>query len=318
MDPDQIARVRRFNRAVSQRIGALDQSYLRRGRPLGEARLVFEVGTAGADVRDLRARLGLDSGYFSRLLRSLETQDLVTVRQRPDDARRRRVSLTRKGRAEYAAYDRLSDALAASMLESLDVARRDRLVAAMAEVEHLLRGAAIDVRLEPPDSDQARWCLDEYFHELAQRFESGFDPARSNPASADDMTPPAGSFVIARIGNQAVGCGALKRTSGTFGEIKRMWTSPAARGRGVATEILRALETIAAEIGIDTLRLETNRTLTEARELYRREGYREVAAFNDEPYAHHWFEKQLPARSDRAAASHPKADPPKRSTGARR
>jgi DNA-binding MarR family transcriptional regulator/GNAT superfamily N-acetyltransferase len=316
MDPDQIARVRRFNRAVSPRIGALEQSYLRRGRPLGEARLIFEVGTAGADVRDLRARLGLDSGYFSRLLRSLETQGLVTVRQRPDDARRRRVGLTRKGRTEYAAYDRLSDALAASVLESLDMARRDRLVAAMAEVEHLLRAEVIDVRLEPPDSDDARWCLDEYFHELAQRFDSGFDPARSNPASTEDMTPPAGSFVVARIGDRAVGCGALKRTAGTIGEIKRMWTSPAARGLGVAREILRTLETIAHDIGIDTLRLETNRALTEARKLYKREGYREVAPFNDEPYAHHWFEKELRVGPDRIVTPHPAADLPKRSTGA--
>src|ERR1051326_7246953 len=181
MNPDQIRLVRRFNRMITQRVGALDDSYLRRGRPLGEARLIFETGSDGADVRDLRIRLGLDSGYFSRLLRSLEAQDLISVRQQPGDARRRRVSLTRRGRAEHKAYDRLSDDLAKSILQPLDAARRDRLVAAMAEVEQLIRAAEIDVRPEPPDSADANWCLKAYFRELAQRFDSGFDPEKSNP-----------------------------------------------------------------------------------------------------------------------------------------
>src|SRR5215510_14947101 len=70
-------RVRSFNRAVSQRIGALKDHFLDRDRPLGEARLLYEIGLAGAEVRDLRARLELDSGYVSRLLRSLERQQLV-------------------------------------------------------------------------------------------------------------------------------------------------------------------------------------------------------------------------------------------------
>lgn len=79
MDAEQIAQVRRFNRLVTQRVGALRDSYLRRGRPLGEARLIFETGAEGDELRGLRDRLGLDSGYLSRLLRSLEAQGVVTV-----------------------------------------------------------------------------------------------------------------------------------------------------------------------------------------------------------------------------------------------
>jgi len=293
MDAGQIQQVRRFNRLVTQRVGALDESYLRRGRPLSEARLIFEAGADGADVRTLRNALGLDSGYLSRLLRSLETQGLIRVRTQAVDSRVRRVSLTAKGRAEYSTYEALSDQLAESMLAPLGAAQRDRLIAAMAEVERLLRAGALDLRIEAPDSADARWCLDEYFKELAQRFDAGFDPAKSNSARNEEMTPPAGWFLVARLDGRPVGCGALKRKGRTIGEIKRMWTAPAARGQGVARRVLRYLEAIARAHGLKALRLETNRALKEAQALYRREGFEEIAPFNEEPYAHHWFAKTL-------------------------
>jgi DNA-binding MarR family transcriptional regulator/GNAT superfamily N-acetyltransferase len=293
MDRSQVEQVRRFNRLVTQRVGALEDSYLRRGRPLGEARLIFEIGAGGAYVRAVRGKLGLDSGYLSRLLRSLEAQDLIEVSKQIGDGRLRWVGLTRKGRAELATYGRLSDRIAASMLEPLDVAQRDRLVTAMGEVERLIRAGAVKVAREDPNSADARWCLDEYFRELAARFETGFDPAKDNSVRGDDMTPPAGFFIVARIDGDPVGCGALKRVDKRAGEIKRVWTTPSARGLGVARRMLRTLETTARDIGMKALRLDTNRALKEARALYRKEGYQEVARFNENPYAHHWFEKQL-------------------------
>jgi DNA-binding MarR family transcriptional regulator/GNAT superfamily N-acetyltransferase len=293
MDEGQLQQVRRFNRVVTQRVGALEDSYLRRGRPLGEARLIFEAGMHGVDVRALRNKLGLDSGYLSRLLRSLETQGLITVRRQTGDGRQRHVSLTSKGRAELATYDGLSDELAESILAPLSAGQRNRLVTAMAEVERLIRAASIEVRVEAPNSVDARWCLDEYFRELATRFDTGFDPTKSNPARDEEITPPAGYFVVARLEGCPVGCGALKRTKKTNGEIKRMWTAPSARGQGVARRVLQTLEAIARDVGLKQLRLETNRTLKEAQALYRQEGYQEVAPFNDEPYADHWFEKKL-------------------------
>lgn len=293
MDERQIRQVRRFNRVVTQHVGALEDSYLRRGRPLGQARLLHEVGPDGIDVRLLRERLGLDSGYVSRLLRSLEDQGLVETRAQAGDRRFRRVVLTPEGRAERAIYDGLSDELARSFLEPLDPAQRDRLVAAMAEVERLLRAGAVELRLEAPGGAAAQWCLKRYFAELAERFEIGFDPAKSNSASDAEMTPPAGFFFVAWLDGEPAGCGALKVGDGITGEIKRMWTAPSARGLGIARRMLRTLEAKAREVGLGVLHLETNRTLTEAQALYRREGYREVAPFNAEPYAHHWFEKRL-------------------------
>lgn len=290
---EQIRQIRSFNRLVTKRIGALEESYLSRGRPLGEARLIFEIGLPGADVGEIRSRLKLDSGYFSRLMRSLEADDLVELTPQPTDGRRRHANLTAKGRSEFAAYEQLSDRLAQSMLGQLDVSQRERLVAAMADVERLLRAAAVEINCEAPDSPEARYCLAAYFEELVRRFEGGFDPSKSNPAADRDMTPPAGFLLVARLDGAPVGCGVLKHTSDAIGEIKRMWTAPSARGLGIARRILRNLEAIARESAIETVRLETNRALREAQALYRDEGYTEVAPFNDEPYAHHWFEKKL-------------------------
>jgi DNA-binding MarR family transcriptional regulator len=293
MDVDLVQRVRRFHRLVTQRIGALETSYLHRGRPLGEARVLYEIGPDGGEVRALREKLGLDSGYVSRLLRSLEQQGLVQVRNDRGDGRVRRASLTRRGRGEFKAYDRASDALAQSILAPLSPTRQHRLVAAMADVERLIRAAAIDIRVEPPDSRDGRWCLEAYFNELAARFETGFDAAKSNSARVEELTPPAGYFVVARLDGALAGCGALKVNDAKIAEIKRMWTAPSARGLGIARRVLDALEAKAAELGISALRLETNKALHEAQALYRGSGYREVTPFNDEPYAHHWFEKQL-------------------------
>src|ERR1035438_2703862 len=104
MDGDLTGPVRRFNRTVTQRIGALQEEYLARSRPLGASRVLWEIGDDGADdgadVRAIRARLDLDSGYLSRLLRRLKDERLVRVRPARGDHRVRVVSLTAAGRAE--------------------------------------------------------------------------------------------------------------------------------------------------------------------------------------------------------------------------
>lgn len=163
----------------------------------------------------------------------------------------------------------------------------------MAEVERLLDAASITIADEPADSAEARQCLAQYFDELSKRFEEGFDPHTWNTTTNDEFTPPRGSFVIARLDGSPVGCGALRMIDATTAEIKRMWVAPSARGLGVARRLLRELEAIAPRFGAKTVWLDTNRSLKEAQSLYRREGYTEIARFNDNPYADHWFEKRL-------------------------
>jgi DNA-binding MarR family transcriptional regulator/GNAT superfamily N-acetyltransferase len=277
---------------VTQRVGALEDRYLARDRPLGEARLLWEIGVEGSDVRRLRARLGLDAGYLSRLLRSLEQDQLVTVESSEHDRRVRTVRLTPAGTAERDLLDRRSDELARSFLEPLSESRRERLVAAMAEVERLLTGALVEIDAVDPASRDAQFCLRAYFAELGRRFESGFDPALY-PAELHELRPPAGVFLVATLRTEPVGCGGLRLHGGGPAEVMRMWVAERARGLGIARRLLAELERRAANAGSSVIRLDTNKALNEAIGLYRSAGYYEVEAFNDNPYAHHWFEKQL-------------------------
>jgi DNA-binding MarR family transcriptional regulator/GNAT superfamily N-acetyltransferase len=293
MEAGMVDQVRMFNRTVTQRIGALSDAFLSRDRPLGQARLLWEIGPNGDDVRSLRARLDLDSGYLSRLLRSLESDGLVVVEPSASDARVRTARLTGAGLAEREVLDRRSDDLAASILAPLGARQRTRLVAAMAEVEQLLAASAVQVRRCDPRHPHARFCLHAYFSELSRRFDSGFDPAQSISADDEELVPPAGLLLVATLHSDPVGCGALKFHDGAPAELKRMWVAPAVRGLGLGRRLLTELEAQAAVRQVRTLRLETNRALDEAIGLYRAAGYREVSAFNDEPYAHHWFEKTI-------------------------
>ncbi|MFI0735149.1 GNAT family N-acetyltransferase [Streptomyces sp. NPDC021225] len=293
MDVAQIDQVRRFNRTVTERVGVLHDHYLGRDRPIGEARLLWEIGEQGQDVRRLRERLGLDSGYVSRLLRALERDGLVTLEPHPEDRRVRTVRLTDAGRAERATLDRRSDELAGSLLEPLNDAQRARLVAAMAEVDRLLTAATVTLDAVDPDHPDAQHCLLAYFTELQERFETGFDPARSLLPDAGELRPPRGLFLVARLHGEPVGCAGLKLPPGAPAEIKRMWVAPHTRGLGLARRFLAELEARAARHGRDVLRLDTNKALDAAIGLYHSAGFAEVPAFNDEPYAHHWFEKRI-------------------------
>ncbi len=288
-----VSRVRSFNRLVTQRVGALEDHYLARDRPLGEARLLWEVGTAGCDVRRLRARLGLDSGYLSRLLRSLEAAGLVTVEPSERDGRVRTAYLTPAGLNERELLEQGSDELARSFLEPLSESRRERLVAAMAEVERLLTAALVEIEVIDPAHRDAQYCLHEYYAELGRRFEGGFDHVLSIAAEPDDFRPPAGAFLVATLRAEPVGCGALKLQADGSTYLKRMWVAESARGLGIGRRLLDELERHSAALGASVVTLETNRALTEAISLYRSAGYREVEPFNDERYAHHWFAKEL-------------------------
>ena len=293
MSSTEVAQVRRFNRAVTQRVGALNEDYLARGRPLAEARVLWEIGEEGCEVRALRSRLGLDSGHASRLLRSLERDGLIEVATGPGDKRARAARLTSIGLAERAELDRRSEELASSILEPLDSRQRERLVEAMREVERLLTTALVEIKQIDPTAPDARECLRSYFAELERRSARPFDPNVGATAKPHEVRPPAGLFLVAYLRDAPVGCGALKHFADGVSDIKRMWVAEAARGLGIGRRLLTELEARAGEHGTRIVRLETSRLLTEAIALYVSAGYVEVPAFNDEPFADHWFEKRL-------------------------
>ena len=289
---ESTAVLRRFNRSYTQRIGALDDSFMGLGLPLGSARLLFEIGAEEAPtVQRLRARLGLDSGYLSRLLRSLEEQDLVAVEPDPADRRRRLVRLTARGRRTRRKLDDRSEALAARLVAPLSDRQRARLSEALATADLLVRAATVDLEQVDPTDPDARTAVDRYFAELDRRFDTGFDPGPGDDPAL--YRPPHGTFVVARSDGDPVACGGVQPLAEGTAEIKRMWVHDDWRGAGLGARMLRRLEDDARVAGYAVVRLDTNSALTEAIAMYERAGYGAIGRYNDNPYARAWFEKGL-------------------------
>lgn len=291
--------VRRFNRTYTPRIGALDDSFLGSGLPLAAARLLFEVGPDGAIVRDLRRRLGVDSGYLSRLLRSLEDLRLVTVHDDPADRRRRLCRLTAIGKRTWNELDDRSNTTALDLLAELTPHQRLRLVDALATAELLVRTSTVSFVESDPTSADSTWALTAYFDELDQRFIGGFDRAGALGDAVASMVPPTGVFVLAKAADGIIaGCGGLQTHAAGTAEVKRMWIHRDWRGAGLGSRLLADLEQRCVELGHETVVLDTNGVLVEAIAMYRAAGYAATGRYNDNPYAQHWFTKTLnaPAR----------------------
>src|SRR5579859_5862153 len=213
-----------------------------RERPLGEARVLWEIGPDGREVAALRARLGLDAGYLSRLLRSLEADRLIHVHASQRDRRVRVVRLTERGRRERALLEERSDQLAASLLDPLTPRQQERLVAAMGQVERLLAAASVRISAVDPEHEDARSCLQRYAAELNRRSSRRFDPSVGATALPHEIRPPAGEFFVAYLHGEPIGCGAVKHHTDSPAEIKRMWIAPHARGLGLGRRLLQTLE----------------------------------------------------------------------------
>jgi DNA-binding MarR family transcriptional regulator/N-acetylglutamate synthase-like GNAT family acetyltransferase len=291
MQVSPVTRFRRFARAVTLEVGALDTSFLGRGRPLGAARVLNAIGTGRTDVAEIRACLALDSGLMSRLLRGLEEEGLIETTPHPEDARRRVALLTAAGQREFQAYEELSNARASALLGRY--ARTDELLRAMDMIATALGRDRIAIEEGDPKGAAARSCLAEYYAELGRRFQKGFDIARSRDPDAADMVRPRGAFLLAMSDGQPIGCVGLKGGGGDIAEIKRLWIDPPARGFGLARRLMDAAESVARELAVKTLRLDTNSALPEAVKLYRASGWTEIGRFNEDPYPDHFFEKHL-------------------------
>ena len=144
-----------------------------------------------------------------------------------------------------------------------------------------------------PESEVAVRLLARYYEELTVRFPGGFDVDRTVAAPSAELRPPSGCFLIVRLDGRPVGCGAVRKLDETTAEIKRMWIDPAVRGRGIGRRLLVGLESTATRLGCQLVRLDTSSHLPEALGLYRSTGYSEIPPYNDNCYAHYWFEKSL-------------------------
>ncbi|MQY42618.1 GNAT family N-acetyltransferase [Epibacterium sp. SM1969] len=288
---DPIRRIRRFNRAVTSEVGALDHSFLGRGRPLGQARVLHAIDHFSTDLSEIRHHLNLDKAVLSRALKALESEGLITLQTDAEDARKRSAHLTKAGAAEAAAYNALSDQQAETLL-----ARHPQpaaLLAAMDLVASALTAERLEIQEADPRSDVALFCLQSYYAELEARFERGFDVSLSADPEAHDMLPPRGAFYVALSDGLPQGCIGLKGTDKGYSEIKRLWVAPSARGLGLAQRLMGCCDSAARALDVSLLRLDTNSALPEAAALYRKLGWQEIDRFNDDPYPDLFFEKQL-------------------------
>lgn len=287
---DHVTALRRFNRYFTRRIGVLDDHYLGQNRPLGEARLLFEIGD-GMSLRELRSRLGLDAGYLSRMAKALQAQGMVTLSAHPEDSRLRMIEPTPAGRVEVKEQNRRANLVAAGLLDGLSEPQRAELAGALATAQRLLRLASITVALVDGAAPDARACLDGYAADIDERFPEGFD--RDDLVAPQEVSGDAGAFFVAYEEDRPVGCGALRRLEPGVGEIRHVWVHPAARRLGLARRLLGALEQEAVARHLNVVRLDTHAALTEAQAMYRACGYTPIPAYDDNVYASHWFEKRL-------------------------
>lgn len=287
---DHVTAFRRFNRYFTRRIGVLDDHYLGQNRPLGEARLLFEIGD-GMSLRELRSRLGLDAGYLSRMAKALQAQGMVTLSAHPEDSRLRMIAPTPAGRVEVEEQNRRANLVAAGLLDGLSEPQRAELAGALATAQRLLRLASITVALVDGAAPDARACLDGYAADIDERFPEGFD--KDDLVAPQEVSGDAGAFFVAYEEDRPVGCGALRRLEPGVGEIRHVWVHPAARRLGLARRLLDALEQEAVARHLNVVRLDTHAALTEAQAMYRACGYTAIPAYDDNVYASHWFEKRL-------------------------
>jgi DNA-binding MarR family transcriptional regulator/GNAT superfamily N-acetyltransferase len=264
-------------------------------------RLLHELADGPRQLGELRRQLGLDSGYCSRLLRSLEEDDLIAVSIDPNDRRQRQISLTNRGRREQRKADVGADGAAAELTKSLDEQQQRRLSEALATIDRLLLIGATETKRCPLTHRDAQEALTGYFGELNERFRNGFEPGLGGTdKDAVLMTPPNGVFLVMYSQNRVLGCGGVQRINQHTGEIKRMWIHQDIRGEGMGRRMLSELEDAASNLGYRRVVLDTNATLKEAIGLYESNGYQRIERYNDNPYAQRWFGKNLGKRPQKA------------------
>jgi GNAT superfamily N-acetyltransferase len=150
----------------------------------------------------------------------------------------------------------------------------------------------------PVGSPEAVAVLRSYMGEVAGRYygrqatDEEIDRALAEDPS-DDLVPPSGLFLLAHEARTVTGCVGIRVFDARTTELTRMFVRPAARGQGGGSRLLRAAEETARGLGAEVMRLDTRHDLVEARGLYAKQGYREIAPYGERRYADHWLERRL-------------------------
>ncbi|HEX2217319.1 MAG TPA: GNAT family N-acetyltransferase [Gemmatimonadales bacterium] len=298
------AAVRRFNRFYTRQIGLLDEGLLHSPYSLTEVRVMYEIAHGpGITATEVREILALDAGYLSRILRGLRRQGLVSARAAAD-RRRRRLTLTARGRRTFARLDARSSEEVAAMLARLSAPKRRELVEAMRDIEGLLgrpaepEAASVSVVLRPPRPGELGWVVKRHGELYAAEYgwNAEFEGLVAGIVAGfvAELDPRAERCWIAELGGEPAGSIFLVKATEPANEAERiaklrlLLVEPWARGHGVGTRLVDTCLGFAREAGYAKVRLWTNSVLHAARRLYQRAGFRLV-----EESPHHSFGHDL-------------------------
>jgi DNA-binding MarR family transcriptional regulator/N-acetylglutamate synthase-like GNAT family acetyltransferase len=280
-----VAAIRQFNRFYTKQIGVLQEGLLDSEFSLAEARVLYELAhTQGAPTATrIGSSLGLDAGYLSRLLRSLEERQLVQRRPSVADGRRSNLTLTRKGRSSFARLDASAHAQVAAWLELHSPADQRTLIAAMESIERVLGSnepPAHELELRAPRPGDMGWVVQRHGELYAKEYgwSENFEAlvAQIVAQFMHEHEPARERCWIACTGASRVGSVFLVKHSDTVARLRLLLVEPSARGLGVGRTLVDACLQFAREAGYERITLWTNAVLAAARAIYVSRGFRLV------------------------------------------
>jgi DNA-binding MarR family transcriptional regulator/predicted N-acetyltransferase YhbS len=281
---DAVAELRAFNRFYTGELGMLAPRFLATRHTLGEARVLFELAQADeVEVSVLRRRMRIDAGHLSRLLARLERRGLIVRERSPLDGRRQLARLTDAGAGDFAVLDRRATEETAARLEELDASGRRRLVAALAEIRHLLKPAEAErtVLLREPRAGELGWIVSRhgelYSEEYGWNAEFETLVARIVADYAEQHDPAREAAWIAEVDGAPGGCVLCVREDDDVAKLRLLLVEPRARGLGLGERLVRECIAFARGAGYRELTLWTNDPLVHARRIYERAGFGLVA-----------------------------------------
>ncbi|MGC9538207.1 bifunctional helix-turn-helix transcriptional regulator/GNAT family N-acetyltransferase [Streptomyces sp. UG1] len=280
--------IRAFNRFYTNVIGALDYSrHLYAPYTLTESRVLYELAhSPRTDAADLRAELSLDAGYLSRILNKFEQEGLIERTTSHRDPRRRRVTLTARGRETGKLLEERSNEAVGSLLSTVPAAERPRLAEAMTTVRTILSHGRPprreDVLLRKPGPGDLGWIVQRNAALYAAEYGWNTDyeglVARIVADFAEDHDPHLERVWIAELDGRPVGCVMCVRDEApATARLRLLLVEPDARGLGIGDRLVTAVIDFARGVGYRELVLWTNDVLSTARRIYQRHGFVLVA-----------------------------------------
>jgi DNA-binding MarR family transcriptional regulator/GNAT superfamily N-acetyltransferase len=306
---DRVAAVRRFNRFYTRQIGVLRKTFLDSPYSLGEARVLYEIARGNAPTAsEIGRALDLDAGYLSRVLRNFEKRGLIRREASASDGRQSHLTLSPRGRKNYAPLERRSQRDTGAMLGRLKPEDQLRLMAAMNTIQALLGGKPESAAAEAPAPDRSYllraprpgdfgWIVKRHA-ELYAREYRWIEPFEGVCAQivadfANNNDPKRERCWIAEMDGENVGCVFLVADSATVARIRLLLVDPTARGLGLGARLADECIGFARDAGYKKITLWTHSVLTAARHIYQNAGFKlmrseERVSWSQPVVSEHW------------------------------